>query len=80
MESPFDLATNPDAIQWAERLRQTVTNLNVAFAEAAGTKSDLPRTRMEKTSSEDIPPATAHLEKNEILHRHVVKMAIFANI
>jgi hypothetical protein len=35
-ESPFDPATNPDAGQWVERLRETVTNLNAAFAEAAG--------------------------------------------
>ena len=36
MESPFDPATNPGASQWAERLRETVTNLNAAFADAAG--------------------------------------------
>jgi hypothetical protein len=35
---------------------------------------------MAKTLSEDIPPATAHLEKNETLHSHTVKMATFANI
>jgi hypothetical protein len=35
---------------------------------------------MAKTSSEDVPPETVHLEEDEILHRRAVKMAIFANI
>jgi hypothetical protein len=42
-------------------------------------ESDPPRTRMEKTSVEDMPPATVHLEKDESLHRRALKMAIFVN-
>ena len=40
----------------------------------AGMKSDLPRTQMEKTLSEDMPPATIHLVEDEILHRRAVKV------
>lgn len=34
-ESPFDRVKNLDVDQWAARLREAMTNLNTAFAEAA---------------------------------------------
>jgi hypothetical protein len=83
-KSPFDPVTNPDASRWTERLRETVTNLNTVFAEAAGgPKPNRDGERPTGDAEDETPtegvPATAPLQ-DVTLHHRAMKMVTFANI